>query len=332
VTQRFKKVPEVLNDDVNFDVLGDILETLRFRGSIFFSSELAAPWGLSLEMVGIPRFHIALLGECFVGGDSGEAIKVQHGEIMMLPSGNPHWIADQPGRKLVPSARAGEACELGDPLFQEGEITNRLICGLVHFDQEVTHPILDALPEMMHFPMLEPSGPIWATVAMIDSEMQHGCDRVGPIVDRLTEVLFLQLINHYAERNRGTTGFLAALRDRRVQRALTLIHRQPDFDWSLAALSEKIGMSRATLVRHFQDAVGMAPMAYIRPRHSAICGATQPTAMARTSRYEPTMQKLATRSWTSGLGGSPPTFPRRGYKPVRRAAPISSAQSSASPR
>jgi len=91
----------------------------------------------------------------------------------------------------------------------------------------------------MHFPMLEPAGRIWATVAMIDSEMQHGRDRVGPIVDRLTEILFLQLINHYVERNRGTTGFLAALRDRRVQRALTLIHQQPDFDWSLAALSEK---------------------------------------------------------------------------------------------
>ena len=90
MTQRFKKVPEGLNDDVNFDVLGDILETLRFRGSIFFSSELAAPWGLSLDIVGIPRFHIALLGKSFVGGDSGEAIKVQHGEIMMLPSGNPH--------------------------------------------------------------------------------------------------------------------------------------------------------------------------------------------------------------------------------------------------
>lgn len=57
---------------------------------------------------------------------------------MMLPSGDPHWIADQPGRRLVPSVRAGEACELGEPLFQKGKITNRLICGLVHFDQEVS--------------------------------------------------------------------------------------------------------------------------------------------------------------------------------------------------
>ncbi len=57
---------------------------------------------------------------------------------------------------------------------------------------------------------------------------------------------------------------LGALRDRRVYRALTLIHQEPDFNWSLSSLGERVGMSRATLVRHFQDAVGVAPMTYIK--------------------------------------------------------------------
>jgi AraC-like DNA-binding protein len=256
-------VSERLNPVPAFDVVGDILETLRFRGSVFFRSDLAAPWGMSLTEMGIPRFHIMLSGECFVGADGHAAIKAEAADIIMLPNGNSHWIADQPGRELVSSARAGKACELGNPLFQQGEITNRLMCGMVNFEQGASHPILDALPEMMHFSMLEPAGPIWSVVKLIDAEMQNNQDRGSRIADRLTEVLFLQLLNYYLRENAEATGFLAALRDRRVHRALMLIHQEPEFDWSLTSLGERVGMSRATLVRHFQDVVGIAPMAYI---------------------------------------------------------------------
>ncbi|MGI9248615.1 MAG: AraC family transcriptional regulator [Woeseiaceae bacterium] len=254
---------ERLNQGPAFDVLGDILETLRFRGSVFFRSDLAAPWGMSLSEMGIPRFHIMLSGECFVGSDAHDAVKVEEADIIMLPNGSPHWIADKPGRELVPSARAGKACELGNPLFQKGAITNRLMCGMVQFDQGASHPILDALPEMMHFSTLESTGPIWSVVNLIDAEMQGNQNRGNRIADRLTEVLFLQLLNQYVRETECATGFLAALRDRRVYRALTLIHQEPEFDWSLASLGERVGMSRATLVRRFQDIVGVAPMAYI---------------------------------------------------------------------
>ena len=256
-------MPERLNQGPAFDVLGDILETLRFRGSVFFRSDLAAPWGMSLSEMGIPRFHIMLSGECFVGSDAHGPVKAEEADIVMLPGGSPHWIADKPGRKLIPSARAGKACELGNPMFQEGEITNRLMCGMVHFDQAASHPILDALPEMMHFSMLESTGPIWSVVKLIDAEMLGSQNLGSRIADRLTEVLFLQLLNHYVRENEDATGFLAALRDRRVYRALTLIHQEPEFGWTLASLGERVGMSKATLVRRFQEVVGVAPMAYI---------------------------------------------------------------------
>ena len=256
-------MPERLIQGPGFDVLGDILETLRFRGSLFFRSDLAAPWGMSLSETGIPRFHIVLSGECFVGSGDHAAVKAEGADIVMLPNGSSHWIADRPGRELVPSNRAGEACELGNPLFQNGEITNRLMCGLVHYDQGASHPILDAFPEMMHFSMLEPGGPIWSVVTLIDAEMQRNQNRFSRITDRLTEVLFLQLLNHYVHENEGATGFLAALRDRRVYRALSLIHQEPEFNWTLTSLGERVGMSRATLVRRFQDVVGVTPMAYI---------------------------------------------------------------------
>lgn len=261
--ERPNKVPDRLKVNDNFDVLGDILETLRFSGSIFFRSELAAPWGMSLDQEAFPRFHISLSGECFVGSENEGAVKIRQSEIIMLPGGDSHWIADRPGRMLVPSVRAGEACELGNPLFQKGEITNRLMCGLVQFETASSHPFLDSLPGILHFPGMQPANPIWMTVTLIDAEMQRVQGAGSLIIDRLTEVLFLQLLKCHIDENEEPVGFLAALRDHRIHQALSLIHSDPGFNWSLASLGERIGMSRATLVRHFQQAIGMAPMKYI---------------------------------------------------------------------
>ncbi len=247
-----------------FDVLGDVLETLRFRGTMFFRSELAAPWGMSFAQTDVPRFHIAMKGAFFVGVEEGDATRVQEMDVVILPSGHTHWLADRPGRTLVRSEHAGEACELGEPLFQQGEITNRLMCGLVNFDQESNHPIFDALPQVLHFPTLEPDTAAWVTVVSIDAELARSEGRSGPIIDRLAEVLFLQLLVRYSKEQDGIGGsFLAALGDRRIHQALALIHKNPSNDWSLSSLGDSIGMSRATLVRHFQEVVGVAPMTYI---------------------------------------------------------------------
>ncbi len=256
MTNRLKEV-------CGFDVLGDVLETLRFRGSIFFRSELAAPWGVSLGQNEIPRFHIALSGGFFLGTDSDSSINVQEMDIIMLPTGSEHWLADQPGNELTPMDSAVEACQLNHPFFSRGEITNRIMCGLVQFDQNITHPLLNSLPQLLHFPALNSNEPIWKTVLYIEQEICRTQRLRNPIIDRLTEVLFLQLLDYYINKQNEATGFLAGLRDRRIQRALSLIHQQPEFTWSLSSLGEQIGMSRATLVRHFQDTVGIAPMAYI---------------------------------------------------------------------
>lgn len=254
---------ESLSEETSFDVLVDVLDTMRLRGTVFFRSELAAPWGLSLEPAGVPRFHIALSGSCFVGASNGLPLNVSEMDIVMLPNGKEHWIADQPGRALVPSKRAGEACELDAPLFQVGKITNRLMCGLVQFDTEMAHPILDTFPDVLHLTGIEQSDSIWLLVLSIEAEVVKSKGSGGRIVDKLTEVLTLQLLSRYVAEYKEMTGFLAALNDRRVLRALTLIHQQPAVDWSLTSLGTQTGMSRATLIRNFETSVGLSPIAYL---------------------------------------------------------------------
>lgn len=259
------KISETESVMPEISVLSDVLDTLRFRGSVFFRSKLASPWGMSLQKLNHPRFHISLSGDCFIGVDQTdeEVINIRTMDIVMIPHGETHWIADELGRKLTPSAQAGDACELGTPLFQEGEITNKLICGLIDYDDDILHPILDSLPSALHFSGIKHSDPIWMTVLLIDAEMELARTSHTAIIDRLTEVLFLQLLNKHLDEHQDEVGFFAALRDSRLNKALNLIHQSPQHQWLLDELAEQANMSRATLIRKFKNTVGMPPMSYL---------------------------------------------------------------------
>ncbi|MEH6593863.1 MAG: AraC family transcriptional regulator [Halioglobus sp.] len=258
-----KEVSHPLNNTATeMDVVDDILETLRFRGSIFFHSSLAAPWGMSLTSSVTPRFHVALEGGFYVG-TSDSQVSVRPMEIVMLPAGDMHWIADQENRKLVPSERAGQACELGQPLFQKGDITNRLMCGVVEYDDAISHPIISALPSIFHVSDIHHEDSIWMTVQQIDKEINRSGAKKSSIIDRLTEVLFIQLIKQHITENEYLKGFLSALREPRLGKTLQLIHKNPELHWTLDMISEEVGMSRATLQRKFKSELDMSPIMYL---------------------------------------------------------------------
>ena len=56
------------------DALTDILNTLRLSSSLYFRTELTAPWGIEVPpQEAVARFHIVIRGQCWlqVHGDEG---------------------------------------------------------------------------------------------------------------------------------------------------------------------------------------------------------------------------------------------------------------------
>ncbi len=96
------------------------------------------------------------------------------------------------------------------------------------------------------------------------------------LADRLFDVLVLQLLrwllDHPAEAALPT-GMLTGLSDPKLARALTAIHEQPGFAWSLAAMAEAAGMSRSAFAVAFKPHVGHTPVEYLTQWRIAIAQA-----------------------------------------------------------
>ena len=84
------------------------------------------------------------------------------------------------------------------------------------------------------------------------------------VVTRLADILVIQAIRSWLDENSlAQVGWLGALKDKQVGRALALIHKRPEREWSLASLAREVGMSRSGFAKRFATLVGMPTMQYI---------------------------------------------------------------------
>ena len=83
------------------------------------------------------------------------------------------------------------------------------------------------------------------------------------MITRLADILVIQAIRAWIARDPSArTGWLGALRDKQIGRAIALIHRDPGRAWTVASLASAVGMSRSAFAARFTELVGEPAMHY----------------------------------------------------------------------
>ena len=260
------------------DTLTNVLRDLRLESSFYARSELRAPWGLSFSVKDGPSFHVIVTGQCWLRIET-ERILLEAGDIVLLPRGQEHQIADIPEGDAVPlsalpSQRVGQNVAL---LCYGGDgPAALLICGGVRFAGPLIHPLMDLLPSVLLLRCEEHKGAYtWldTTLKMLAAEALSARPGGVAVMTRLTDILVLQTVRAWLERDKGQQlGWLGALSDPDIGKALALIHRRGTEPWTVASLANEVHLSRSVFSERFSRLVGMSPMQYVtRQRMSLAC-------------------------------------------------------------
>ena len=89
------------------DHLAEGLRALRMRGSLFSRAELAAPFGVRSGPLGFGVFHAVVSGRCVLRVpevDRVGPIEMVEGDVVYLPNGDDHIVADKEWRPASPHA------------------------------------------------------------------------------------------------------------------------------------------------------------------------------------------------------------------------------------
>lgn len=71
------------------------------------------------------------------------------------------------------------------------------------------------------------------------------------------------MLRHHIEQTRGDLGYMRALNDQQIGKALNLIHCETNAQWSVESLAEEVGLSRTAFSEKFISLVPLTPKQYL---------------------------------------------------------------------
>jgi AraC-like DNA-binding protein len=247
------------------DALSTILEATRLKSVVYSKFPLAAPWGLDIVKDENSQFWRLVSGSCTVGSPDGRVIEMAEGDLIFVPHGSAHWIADSAASLRMPSPEFVKARREGIPVFNNGDDRTILVAGHFEFDYQLLHPFLKDLPPIIHIKQYVTENQLLlkqVTQLMLE-ELNNERPGSSVMLKCLSEIMFVNIIRTYLEQDMPGSGFLSALNDPRISRALKLMQDSPQNYWTLASLALEVGMSRSVFFNQFKKLVHETPLNYL---------------------------------------------------------------------
>lgn len=250
------------------DPLADPLRLLKLTGVLHCAAELSAPWGIEIPRIeNCLAIHIVNQGVVHLDIAGQPTREVRAGSVILIPHGSEHQIRSAPG---VPVMHLTEIpVQLITDRYErmkfggDGEVTNVSYCG-VRYDPLGAKRLLQVLPLVIQVDTLSAEDEWLAeTARFISREADATKPGSEAIITRLADIVVVQALRAWLASADGQHGWLAALKDKQIGRALAAIHRQPAYDWSVEKLAGDIGMSRSSLAARFKELIGQSVMQYV---------------------------------------------------------------------
>lgn len=187
---------------------------------------------------GAGHLHLLGRGTLRLTGPQRHRRLLDEPSLVFLPRPQRHWLA----------ATSAEGAEL--------------VTASIHFGTGDENPLLGSLPALLSVPMAQLPGLASTQQLLLAEALAHRCGHAA-VVDRLVEVLVIQLLRHAMAERLVDAGVMAGLADARLARAISAVHAEPARAWTLESMAAVAGMSRARFAAHFAHTVGTPPGDYL---------------------------------------------------------------------
>lgn len=253
------------------DILDDILDTLSLKGALYFRTDFSSPWSVEVpDLADAARFHLVVQGNCHVQLPDGEGAHIGPGDMVLIPGGSSHVLADCPtsnAPKLDDVLKNVSYDGKGVLVLGKGDhhAATKMICGHFTFRNGADHPLLAALPKYMVTSASDraQNPGLDEILRLLTQRVFADQTRSTATVIRLSEVVFIELLSAGINQCPELQMVLDAFNDKQVGSALKLIHEKPDHPWSVEKLAVEVGMSRSRFADRFASLIGTGPMSYV---------------------------------------------------------------------
>jgi AraC-like DNA-binding protein len=252
------------------DPLADVFDLSRVSCGVMAQLIAYEPWGVTIDPVPGAAFHAVVAGGCWLRIPGRAPQHLMPGDVVLLPTNTPHELVSSVDARTDSLARFETDIPRtpdGDMIIQGPGAATRMLCAAYDYDHEVAHPLMSQLPPMLYVPAGMPGddGAVAATLRLLALELGGRPPGSRAAVGRLIDVLLIHAMRAWLriQQDDATDGWLLALRDPVIARAMNAIHQRPREPWTIESLAREVSVSRATLARRFAHLVGETPPEYL---------------------------------------------------------------------
>jgi len=247
---------------VSNDPLSDILRLTEANSIVSGGVAAGGTWSLRVPLRGEVAFGAVVKGSCWLRVHGQPPIRLEQGDVGLLSGREGAVLCSHLNATPVDPPRLdrwSEIIKLGD-----GSGCTWLV-GRVAVAPSSAFLLTEALPNVIHVRSALPAA---ASLRWIIEELFHEqtTTLVGSSIAsaQLAQLFFVKVLRaHLASEGELPAGWLRAIRDERIVRALRLIHAEPGRDLGLEALARAAGMSRTRFAVRFKSVAGMPALAYL---------------------------------------------------------------------
>lgn len=246
------------------DILSATMALVGARGSVSGQLMTGGPWAVRLPAPAAPKFNMVVSGHCWLSMEALPApVSLAAGDGFLLVDTVPYELSSHPGLRSQPSEQVFGAATDGIAVIGSGDETH-IIGGQIELEVAGRSILLDQLP-----PVLLVKGNVaqvedlqWVLQALV-REIASELPGHTLLSKYLAQALVVLIVRaYYAYGGPILPGWLNAMADPRIARALNAVQADAGRDWTVKGLATIAGMSRSGFAALFLELVGCTPMRF----------------------------------------------------------------------
>jgi len=247
------------------DPLSDLLSLLQVEDASTVRFEAGGQWAVRGHNKGHVYLSALIDGPCWLMlDDTGQTIRLEPGDCLVTRGCDSVRLCSDPATKapdqhVSPGPSKKTFIQVGtgsDTLLTGGRFT---------FHEPCPHLLSNFLPKVVHIKAASKSAKFLRRVlTRLADELDH--EDVGKplMINHLAQVALLGALRAHMETDGpASQGWLAALADERIGKALRLMHDDVARRWTVADLGQAVGMSRSKFALRFKKFVAAGPLEYL---------------------------------------------------------------------
>ncbi|WP_413043816.1 AraC family transcriptional regulator [Pseudomonas sp. YJ42] len=248
------------------DPLSDVLSLLKPRSYVSSGVDAGGVWSIQFpDQNKLIKCYAVVSGECWLAVEGvSMAAHLKNGDCFVLPSGRPFRLASdmtlpaEPASNYFPPPRPGAVVQINGG----GDFS--LVGSRFGVSGGHAAVLMGMLPPVVHIHSETEQAALRWSVERMMKELRDPEPGSFLIAQHLAHMMLVQALRlHVDEKGADRTGWLFGVADKQLGLAISAIHADPSYRWTLKALAECACMSRSAFAKKFRETIGSSPMEYV---------------------------------------------------------------------